>query len=103
MIRRPPRSTLFPYTTLFRSVLFGERIRDRCPCGPIPRFTRSARKAIFQRPIFRIAGRDQEKDLIAGPYGRLRVELTKVGAGIGGSPQIAETVSNALDAREAVC
>src|SRR3712207_8583755 len=25
MIRRPPRSTLFPYTTLFRSVLVGER------------------------------------------------------------------------------
>src|SRR2546426_3255239 len=25
MIRRPPRSTLFPYTTLFRSV----RVRDR--------------------------------------------------------------------------
>src|SRR5438445_6726558 len=25
MIRRPPRSTLFPYTTLFRSVLAGER------------------------------------------------------------------------------
>src|SRR3989475_6964078 len=23
MIRRPPRSTLFPYTTLFRSALFG--------------------------------------------------------------------------------
>src|SRR5258708_28571679 len=23
MIRRPPRSTLFPYTTLFRSSLFG--------------------------------------------------------------------------------
>src|SRR3712207_9049673 len=25
MIRRPPRSTLFPYTTLFRSVLLMER------------------------------------------------------------------------------
>src|SRR5258708_40281559 len=25
MIRRPPRSTLFPYTTLFRSVRFGQR------------------------------------------------------------------------------
>src|SRR2546427_8662189 len=25
MIRRPPRSTLFPYTTLFRSLLFGRR------------------------------------------------------------------------------
>src|SRR5688572_31784909 len=24
MIRRPPRSTLFPYTTLFRSILSGE-------------------------------------------------------------------------------
>src|SRR3712207_7715451 len=27
MIRRPPRSTLFPYTTLFRSAV--ERARDR--------------------------------------------------------------------------
>src|SRR5260370_28343938 len=25
MIRRPPRSTLFPYTTLFRSVLLAQR------------------------------------------------------------------------------
>src|SRR2546422_5792277 len=25
MIRRPPRSTLFPYTTLFRSLVDGER------------------------------------------------------------------------------
>src|SRR3712207_8347353 len=24
MIRRPPRSTLFPYTTLFRSIVLGE-------------------------------------------------------------------------------
>src|SRR3712207_7774070 len=36
MIRRPPRSTLFPYTTLFRSVLDqgDARRRDR---GPGPR------------------------------------------------------------------
>src|SRR2546430_4345758 len=27
MIRRPPRSTLFPYTTLFRSEAFGSRLR----------------------------------------------------------------------------
>src|SRR2546430_7206291 len=27
MIRRPPRSTLFPYTTLFRSVLFASSSR----------------------------------------------------------------------------
>src|SRR5260221_5107817 len=29
MIRRPPRSTLFPYTTLFRSVLLGADARGR--------------------------------------------------------------------------
>src|SRR2546430_16020285 len=28
MIRRPPRSTLFPYTTLFRSVLERELVRE---------------------------------------------------------------------------
>src|SRR2546422_5329965 len=26
MIRRPPRSTLFPYTTLFRSLLYGKEL-----------------------------------------------------------------------------
>src|SRR5258705_5161495 len=35
MIRRPPRSTLFPYTTLFRSVsvlpAFGDKIEDATP------------------------------------------------------------------------
>src|SRR3712207_7729053 len=34
MIRRPPRSTLFPYTTLFRSQLLPHRPGDRkalCP------------------------------------------------------------------------
>src|SRR3712207_7235241 len=29
MIRRPPRSTLFPYTTLFRSAAFGQGRRGR--------------------------------------------------------------------------
>src|SRR5688572_8843583 len=31
MIRRPPRSTLFPYTTLFRSELAAYRVREREP------------------------------------------------------------------------
>src|SRR2546430_13613877 len=42
MIRRPPRSTLFPYTTLFRSIYRGGRHpcarsaahRSRPPCSP---------------------------------------------------------------------
>src|SRR3712207_7368772 len=29
MIRRPPRSTLFPYTTLFRSLLLAKRVLVR--------------------------------------------------------------------------
>src|SRR3712207_9094500 len=32
MIRRPPRSTLFPYTTLFRSVETGEPVRPLTLC-----------------------------------------------------------------------
>src|SRR5438874_9673742 len=34
MLRRPPRSTLFPYTTLFRSTLPGIRKRGVAPQRP---------------------------------------------------------------------
>src|SRR2546427_6232139 len=39
MIRRPPRSTLFPYTTLFRSPpwLPGRRVVPRVPQDPLAR------------------------------------------------------------------
>src|SRR5260370_30335658 len=44
MIRRPPRSTLFPYTTLFRSRITDPKVRIRCACEirgvhvqPLPR------------------------------------------------------------------
>src|SRR5216684_6560411 len=43
MIRRPPRSTLFPYTTLFRSQHAGR------PAGP--RQGRGARGAGARRPV----------------------------------------------------
>src|SRR2546422_3772673 len=36
MIRRPPRSTLFPYTTLFRSLPYQALGRDRV-LGQLPR------------------------------------------------------------------
>src|SRR5690348_17887671 len=40
MIRRPPRSTLFPYTTLFRSVRWNIRLIERFMLvfGPISSF-----------------------------------------------------------------
>src|SRR3989454_7770675 len=34
MIRRPPRSTLFPYTTLFRSLVVAGGRRERRPLLP---------------------------------------------------------------------
>src|ERR1051325_9153604 len=46
MIRRPPRSTLFPYTTLFRSGarsgMPGDGVRPGRPVGVLPRRTESA-------------------------------------------------------------
>src|SRR2546422_3159942 len=51
MIRRPPRSTLFPYTTLFRSKRPGRpsrdraRPRDRATGGAAPRGAGGATRA----------------------------------------------------------
>src|SRR3989442_4716574 len=45
MIRRPPRSTLFPYTTLFRSPsAFSNAGRARCSRKPLAFWTISARR-----------------------------------------------------------
>src|SRR5256885_5436449 len=35
MIRRPPRSTLFPYTTLFRSIPAARLLRQKPPLEPV--------------------------------------------------------------------
>src|SRR3712207_8732246 len=40
MIRRPPRSTLFPYTTLFRSVIDAELALVVCPTSDLGRRVR---------------------------------------------------------------
>src|SRR2546430_9685277 len=46
MIRRPPRSTLFPYTTLFRSCTSGLHLDSRC--APV----------LFAEPDVELAWRD---------------------------------------------
>src|SRR2546427_13088665 len=45
MIRRPPRSTLFPYTTLFRSVSSHWIHGDASSSALIPRTTSGARRS----------------------------------------------------------
>src|SRR2546425_2278379 len=44
MIRRPPRSTLFPYTTLFRSMSYGSDVTDiyRRAAGYVDRILKGA-------------------------------------------------------------
>src|SRR5258707_6577314 len=45
MIRRPPRSTLFPYTTLFRS-----RLVDQLPFEPAPMSTNVLLRKVVTPP-----------------------------------------------------
>src|SRR2546422_4978472 len=52
MIRRPPRSTLFPYTTLFRSVSFKRLLGGQHPDPP-------AERAANERKQARSVGRQQ--------------------------------------------
>src|SRR2546430_11568936 len=51
MIRRPPRSTLFPYTTLFRSQALGDAVADAAQ-GFVERLARD-----FLRPAAHLGGR----------------------------------------------
>src|SRR5689334_23599580 len=45
MIRRPPRSTLFPYTTLFRSRAFGIKRLQEDEQRPVPEVERKRAQA----------------------------------------------------------
>src|SRR2546430_11265880 len=63
MIRRPPRSTLFPYTTLFRSSWYC--LHCGCPdpqhrCGPLPVFSRDSTAESPGRHVGADAQRSEE-------------------------------------------
>src|SRR2546430_17716035 len=60
MIRRPPRSTLFPYTTLFRSRIVAGDERERSQCTQEVGEDASAR-----RREIRGQGRDQQRRVLA--------------------------------------
>src|SRR5467141_3676585 len=70
MIRRPPRSTLFPYTTLFRSDSAARRLRHGLP-----------------RPLARRARRGGPVRTVPAPRGRLAGAVhraaARAGAGLG--------------------
>src|SRR5438094_7230961 len=76
MIRRPPRSTLFPYTTLFRSA-------GLQPIQPAPRRNHPCRPRIFSAPP-RTGGKDRSEEHtseLQSPYDlvcRLLLEKKKI-------------------------
>src|SRR3712207_7856651 len=58
MIRRPPRSTLFPYTTLFRSaVRLGQRAGERASHDPAFRGDPEGRAQLVRAELRRLAER----------------------------------------------
>src|SRR2546427_3700782 len=68
MIRRPPRSTLFPYTTLFRSLLYAGTDR-----GVFVSFDDGGRWRSLQRNLPSVIVTDllvHDRDLIAATMGR---------------------------------
>src|SRR2546422_5399745 len=73
MIRRPPRSTLFPYTTLFRSCQ---------PCGRSDHGGRADLREIVSPPremiVNRVAERAREEEYVCHHLGQLPPALHRV-------------------------
>src|SRR5687768_17678286 len=72
MIRRPPRSTLFPYTTLFRSTLRSRTSQailcDRNKCGGEP-FDTAGRPRPHLMPISLTDGGDRKSTRLNSSHG----------------------------------
>src|SRR2546430_4900938 len=67
MIRRPPRSTLFPYTTLFRSPLrtlwYLENRREPA--------SRPSRKSDARRPVTRLPEKDRKSTRLNSSHSQI--------------------------------
>src|SRR3712207_6870099 len=73
MIRRPPRSTLFPYTTLFRSQVGGDPVEDGGTAGADGGAGRDERRlALGQRQL--VAGRGEHGGALGAEHQLRRSE-----------------------------
>src|SRR3712207_8483854 len=69
MIRRPPRSTLFPYTTLFRSLLFAREDQDAIRLWrfePLDPFARAGGEDAAWPDLTRYVGAELARQLVQG-------------------------------------
>src|SRR2546430_14525835 len=76
MIRRPPRSTLFPYTTLFRSLFRSERVFEG-------HLVVEAREAAVHGHVLASAEREQHRllqPLVHDPAARARLRDARLAA-----------------------
>src|SRR3712207_7608023 len=97
MIRRPPRSTLFPYTTLFRSVVHVEpsvagellvparpRATGRQTCGErVETLDREGRMRFARGPEVRLRSEEHTSELQSRQYIVCRLLLEKKKKSIG--------------------
>src|SRR3712207_7229225 len=78
MIRRPPRSTLFPYTTLFRSPVKGlpepVEVYELVRAGPV----RSRLQAAAARGLTRFVGRGTELEQLYQALARADRKSTRL-------------------------
>src|SRR3712207_7670724 len=74
MIRRPPRSTLFPYTTLFRSAERVDIQRDRVPLVVVRTGLPHRRREVGLGQVERLGQVVQRQDHPAGGVGGHRSE-----------------------------
>src|SRR5256714_14382205 len=79
MIRRPPRSTLFPYTTLFRSHQLLPELREMNPGNPILGYLKSFME---QNALYRMDVQEKQEKWLAMPLKDLPVKELR---GYGGS------------------
>src|SRR2546427_5860900 len=68
MIRRPPRSTLFPYTTLFRSL---EPRRDGHPAAAVPGGPESRNARLERQGNLRPAGADRKSTRLNSSHSQI--------------------------------
>src|SRR3712207_8474291 len=93
MIRRPPRSTLFPYTTLFRSTRV-QRLRSRTQQAPQrPRIADSvARAVVVEVDEHRVAEALPVADAVGPP--------NEVGVAVGPAIERSEEHTSELQSRQ---
>src|SRR3989442_2763868 len=78
MIRRPPRSTLFPYTTLFRSVPdIADHVAVRKGCGPARENDVDLGGLVVGRRVAHVRSEEHTSELQSRPHLVCRLLLEK--------------------------